>query len=153
MHALEPEPANPLQTSDMPWIPTGPGKSFRPLRFAADGWSELMRIEPGSRVALHRHTGEVHAFNLSGKRRIMGSGEVVGPGDYVYEPGGMVDGWEAVGDEPCVVHFNIVGAVEYLGGGGEVIAVCNSASQRAVYLAWCRERGVESAAGIVGGTP
>jgi hypothetical protein len=30
------EPARPLDTDRMPWIPTGPGKSFRPLRFAAD---------------------------------------------------------------------------------------------------------------------
>ena len=49
------EPARPLDTDGMPWIPTGPGKSFRPLRFAADGWSELMRLEPGSAVAVHRH--------------------------------------------------------------------------------------------------
>jgi 2,4'-dihydroxyacetophenone dioxygenase len=150
MHAPEPEPANPLRTNEMPWISTGPGKSFRPLRFAADGWSELMRVEPGSRVALHRHTGDVHAFNLSGTRRIMGSGEVVGRGDYVYEPGGMVDGWEAVGDEPCVVHLKITGAVEYLDEGGQVIAVYDSGSQRAVYLASCRERGVDPSPGIVG---
>src|SRR5262245_10060247 len=64
------EPARPLDTDGLPWIATGPGKSFRPLRFAADGWSELMRLEPGSAVALHRHTGEVHAFNLSGTREI-----------------------------------------------------------------------------------
>ena len=88
------EPAQPLDTDGMPWIPTGPGKSFRPLRFAADGWSELMRIEPGSTVALHRHSGDVHAFNLAGTREILGTGERVGPGNYVYEPAGTVDGWE-----------------------------------------------------------
>jgi len=32
----------------MPWIATGPGKAFRPLRFAADGWTELMRLEPAA---------------------------------------------------------------------------------------------------------
>lgn len=71
--------ARPLDTESMPWIATGPGKTFRPLRFTADGWSELMRLEPGSMVALHRHTGEVHAFNLSGTREIFGTGERVGP--------------------------------------------------------------------------
>jgi 2,4'-dihydroxyacetophenone dioxygenase len=126
MSAPAPEPANPLQTADMPWIPSEPGNSFRPLRFATDGWSELMRVEPGYAVGLHRHSRPVHAFNLAGKRRILGSGEVVGPGDYVYEPGGMIDGWEAVGDEPCVIHLNIVGAVEYLDGAGRVIAVADS---------------------------
>jgi hypothetical protein len=31
------EPARPLDTDGVPWIPTGSGKAFRPLRFAADG--------------------------------------------------------------------------------------------------------------------
>lgn len=65
MHRLTLEPARPIDTDGWPWIPTGPGKSFRPLRFAADGWTELMRLEPGSAVAVHRHTGEVHAFNMA----------------------------------------------------------------------------------------
>lgn len=139
MHPPEPEPANPLRTNEMPWIPTGAGKSFRPLHFAAEGWSELMRLEPGSAVALHRHTGEVHAFNVSGSRRILGSGEIVGPGDYVHEPGGTVDGWEVSGDEPCVVHIKVVGAVQYLDSSGDVVETVDSTTQRAVYLAWCRD--------------
>ena len=73
MRQLTPDPALPVDTDGMPWIATGPGKSFRPLRFAADGWSELMRLEPGSAVALHRHTGEVHAFNIRGTREILGT--------------------------------------------------------------------------------
>src|SRR5215468_5735675 len=122
------EPARPLDTGSMPWIPTGPGKSFRPLRFAADGWSELMRLEPGSAVALHRHTGEVHAFNISGTREILGSGELVGPGGY--------------GDEPCVVHIKVTGTIEYLDSNGQVIEFVSAETQRAVYLAWCRAHDV-----------
>jgi hypothetical protein len=49
--------------------PDRAGQSFRPLRFAADG-----------------------------TREIFGSGERVGPGNYVYEPAGIIDGWGAVGD-------------------------------------------------------
>src|SRR5262249_47546762 len=94
------EPGRPLDTDGMPGIATGPGKWFGPLRFAADGWSELMRLEPGAGVPLHRHTGEVHAFNLAGSREIVGTGERAGPGGYVYEPAGLIDGWAAVGDEP-----------------------------------------------------
>src|ERR1700759_5717221 len=97
------EPARPLDTDSMPWIPPAPGKSFRPLRFAADGWSELMRLEPGSAVAVHRHTGDVHAFNLAGTREIFGTGESV-----------------------------------------------NAETQRAVYLAWCQEHGVDPAGQLLG---
>src|SRR5690349_7690140 len=42
-------PAFPLDTEAMDWIPTGPGKSFRPLRFEAGGWTELMQLERGQR--------------------------------------------------------------------------------------------------------
>ena len=142
--------ARPLDTESMPWIATGPGKAFRPLRFTEDGWSELMRLEPGSVVALHRHTGEVHAFNLSGTREIFGTGERVGPGSYVYEPAGNVDEWGAVGDEPCIVHIKVTGAVEYLGEDGQVIETVSAETQRAVYLAWCCEHGVRPAEQILG---
>jgi 2,4'-dihydroxyacetophenone dioxygenase len=137
------DPANPLHTDDMPWIPTAAGKSFRPLRFDPGGWSELMRLEPGSLVALHRHPGEVHAFNMSGTRQILGTGEIIGPGDYVYEPPGTVDAWQAIGEEPCIVHIKVTGAVEYLDDAGQVIEVADSASQCAAYLAWCREHGAD----------
>lgn len=137
--------ARPLVTDDMSWIPTGPGKSFRPLRFEADGWSELMRLEPGAAVALHRHTGEVHAFNLSGTREIISTGETVGPGAYVYEPPGNVDTWKAIGEIPCVVHIKVVGAVEYLDDDAHVIDTADSTSQQATYLAWCNRHDVEPA--------
>jgi len=150
MPYVTPEPARPVETDGMPWIPTGPGKSFRPLRFAADGWSELMRLEPGSAVALHRHAGEVHAFNISGTREILGTGELVGPGSYVYEPAGTVDGWGATGDEPCVVHIKVTGTIEYLDDNGQVIESVNAETQRAVYLAWCRAHDVPPYERILG---
>ncbi|HEY3035176.1 MAG TPA: zinc-binding dehydrogenase [Streptosporangiaceae bacterium] len=139
------ERAWPLDTEGMDWIPTGPGKSFRPLRFAEDGWSELMRLEPGSVVGLHRHTGDVHAFNLSGTREIIGTGEIVGPGGYVYEPPGTIDIWGAVGDVPCVVHIKVTGAVEYLDDDGHVTETVNAQSQRAIYLRWCQQHNVKPA--------
>jgi 2,4'-dihydroxyacetophenone dioxygenase len=144
------EPARPLDTDAMPWIPTGPGKSFRPLRLEDDGWSELMRLEPGSVVALHRHTGDVHALNLSGRREIIGTGEIVGPGGYVYEPPGLVDTWGAVGEMPCIVHIKVTGNIDYLGDDGQVTDTVNSASQRTAYLTWCQDQGVTPAAQILG---
>ena len=143
------EPARPLDTDGMPWVPAGPGKAFRPLRFAADGWSELMWLEPGSAVPLHRHTGDVHAFNLSGAREILGTGERVGPGNYVYEPTGTIDGWAAVGDQPCVIHIKIAGVIEYLGDDGQVTETVSAATQRGIYLSWCRENGARPSGQIL----
>ena len=144
------EPARPLDTGSMPWIATGPGKAFRPLWFAAGGWSELMRLEPGSAVPLHRHTGEVHAFNLSGAREILGTGEWVGPGNYVYEPAGTIDGWAAVGAEPCVIHLMVAGLIEYLGDDGQVTETVSAVTQRGIYLAWCQEHSARPSAQILG---
>lgn len=77
-------------------MPTStPDKSSSPLRFFADdrGFVELPRMEPGVVMPLHRHTGEIHAYNLGGTRKLC-TGELIGPGDYVYEPPGNEDWWK-----------------------------------------------------------
>jgi 2,4'-dihydroxyacetophenone dioxygenase len=109
-----------------------------------------MRLEPGSVVALHRYTGEVHAYGLSGTRQILGTGETAGPGSYAYEPAGTVDAWQTAGERPCVLHLKITGAIEYLDDSGQVTETVNSASQRAVYLRWCARAGAEPAPQVLG---
>ena len=89
-------------------------------------------------------------MNLAGTREILGTGERVGPGNYIYETAGTLDGWGAVGDEPCVVYIKVTGTIEYLGENGQVIESVNAETQRAVYLAWCQEHGVHPAEQILG---
>jgi hypothetical protein len=57
LHALT--PACDL-SADGPWIPEGPGKWSRPMHFLKGdrGWVELMRLAPGVKLGLHRHTDE-----------------------------------------------------------------------------------------------
>lgn len=131
----------PLEEAD--WIPEGPGKWSHPLRFFADnhGWAELMRLAPGARLGLHRHTGDVHAYNLQGHRRLC-SGEAVGPGDYVHESAGNVDWWEATGASPLVLFVVVLGTVEYLGPAGDVLRRITTADRIADYLRHCREHGL-----------
>ncbi|MBS0226565.1 MAG: anti-sigma factor [Proteobacteria bacterium] len=131
-------------SADGPWIPEGPGKWSRPLRFlsANRGWVELMRLSPGVKLGVHRHTGEVHAYNLEGQRRLC-TGEVVVPGDYVHESAGNVDWWEAVGDQPLVVLVTVMGAVEYLGPHGAVERRITTADRIADYRRWCEETGAQ----------
>jgi quercetin dioxygenase-like cupin family protein len=128
------------------WIPEGRGKWSRPLRFLADdrGWVELMRLEPGVKLGLHRHTGEVHAYNLEGRRELC-DGRIVGPGDYVHEPAGNVDFWEAVGDTPLVVMVVVMGAVEYIGAHGEVTRRITTADRIADYERHCAALGIDAA--------
>lgn len=133
-----------VRTADLPWVPSPvPGKSSRPLRFLRDdrGFVELLRMEPGVAMPPHRHTGETHAFNLSGSRRL-DSGEIVGPGDYVYEPPGNVDSWEVVGVEPLVVLVVVMGEVEDLAPDGSVRGIANTGSRRREYADYCRMQGI-----------
>jgi 2,4'-dihydroxyacetophenone dioxygenase len=132
----------PFDPASIPWIPLGPGESFKPLRFLKNGRALLLRLEPGTVVPRHRHLGDVHAFNVSGFRRLIETDDVVGPGGYVYEPTGNVDSWMAVGDEPVIVHIVSFGAMEYLGDDGEVLRRDTSSSLREVYLRFCETNGL-----------
>ena len=49
-----------------------------------------------------------------------------------------------------MVYIKVAGTIEYLGDDGQVIESVNAETQRAVYLAWCREHGVPPAAQISG---
>jgi len=128
-----------LDTHDMDWVPAGPGLCFKPLRFFPNngGWAQLLRLEPGTLIPPHRHTGEVHAFNLSGHRHLIEANVSVGPGTYVHEAAGDIDSWRAVGDEPCVVYVEVHGSVEYLRPDGSVEVAVDGELQRKLYQGWC----------------
>lgn len=137
-------PARFSTSADLPWIPSStPGKAAKPLRFLADdqGFVELLRMDPGVVMPLHRHTGEIHAYNLSGSR-LLCTGELIGPGDYVYEPPGNTDWWKIVGDEPMIALIVVMGAVEFLGPGCVVRMRATAETQRAEYERYCREHGL-----------
>lgn len=135
------------------WIPEGEGKWSLPIRFLPDnsGWVELMRLTPGVRLGLHRHSGEVHALTLAGERRL-NDGRVVYPGDYIYEPAGNVDWWEATGDEELLVHVVVKGSVEYLGPHHSVLHRITAAERIADYHLHCAARGVPPRE-LTGGVP
>jgi quercetin dioxygenase-like cupin family protein len=131
-------PTRDVAADAAPWVPLSPGKAFRPLRFLRHdrGFVELLRLEPGEEIALHRHTGEVHAFNLQGSRELC-TGEIIGPGGYVYEPAGNVDSWKVVGDTPLIVLVVVMGAVEYLGPDGTLTSRYTASRLFEIYREHC----------------
>jgi 2,4'-dihydroxyacetophenone dioxygenase len=144
MHIEAPVPPAPVDSNTVPWIPLRAGLSFKPLRFFphTHGWAVLLRAEPGTVIARHRHAGEVHAYHLQGQRKLLDSGEVVGPGSYVYEPPGNVDSWMAVGDTPLIAHVVASGAVEYFDETGAVVHRSDGASQLERYRQHCTAHGL-----------
>jgi 2,4'-dihydroxyacetophenone dioxygenase len=137
----------PFATAALDWIPIVEGLSFKPITYFPDdtGWQLLLRLEPGTVVPPHRHTGEVHAFNLSGSRLLINTGEEIGPGTYVYEPAGNRDTWKAIGDQPCIVHVEVNGRIEYLDERGAVTRVSDARASRELYRRWCAEHGTPPA--------
>ena len=105
----------------------------------------LLRLQQGCLVPSHRHTGDVHAFNLEGQRELIESGELVGPGDYVYEPAGNADSWRVVGDVPCTVFIVTRGAMEYLDEHGSVVRRDTTDTLRDTYHRYCEAEGLEIA--------
>jgi quercetin dioxygenase-like cupin family protein len=125
-------------------MPLGDGVQLRPLRFLPQnrGRVLLLRLQPGTVVPLHRHTGEVHGFNLEGQRKLLDTGEVVGPGGYVYEPAGNQDTWMAFGDSPLTVFLTVRGAVEMLDAAGNVTDRDDTESIATSYRRFCIDAGL-----------
>ncbi|RVU39107.1 anti-sigma factor [Hwanghaeella grinnelliae] len=131
--------STPIPADDRYWIPLGEGVWAMPLRF--DGTERTLRLKvlPGTVVGRHKHEGFVHALNISGKRQL-GSGEIAGPGDYIFEPVGNEDSWACVGDEPCIIHIVMSGRLTYVDQQGNEIDYTDTPKLRDQYLAFCKER-------------
>jgi quercetin dioxygenase-like cupin family protein len=126
---MQATPCNPIVPSSvedadaLPWVQLAPGFCFKVLRAMSDDetWVELLRLQPGTVIPRHRHTGEVHAYTLAGHRELIETGTIVGPGSYVFEPAGTIDSWRAVGNQPLIMVVGVRGAIEYLDDAGAVI--------------------------------
>jgi len=138
MQAMLPSPI--ADADALPWVQLAPGFSFKVLRAPSDDetWVELLRLEPGTVIPRHRHTGEVHAFTLAGHRELIETGTIVGPGSYVFEPPGNVDSWRAVGSQPLIIVVGIRGAIEYLDDADAVIRRSTATTAAERYRRGCQ---------------
>lgn len=132
----------PIDTDTLPWMPLAPGISTRPLRFAGEERTQLLKVEPGVSVGLHAHAGFVHAYTLSGARKLDG-GVIAGPGSYVFEPKGNRDCWECLGDEPVVIFIHMSSALVSLDSDHNETGRTTTEGLRRRYLEWCEAEGHE----------
>lgn len=132
-----------VDPATLPWVPLGAGKAFKPLAFLRDdrGFVELLRLDPGTRIPLHRHSGDVHAFNLRGSRRL-DTGELIGPGGYVFEPAGNIDSWAVEGDETLELMVMVMGVVDYLTPDHQVSDRYDASRLDRGYRDWCAQAGL-----------
>lgn len=130
--------ANIVHAERVPWVPLRAGMWMRPLCFLDHGYSLQLRVAPGTSTGRHRHTGEVNALMLKGRRRIFTTGELLGPGDFVHEPPGNEDDWGCVGEEDCVIMISLTGRIEYVAADGRVDHFTDTHTAQAAYLDHCR---------------
>jgi hypothetical protein len=114
----------------------------RPLRFHGEERTLQLKVDPGVTIGRHTHTGEVHAYDVSGSRQL-DIGEIAGPGAYIYDPAGHVDSWPCVGDEPCIVQIIMSGRLTCPRANDDLLDHINTPKLREFYLAWCGENGFE----------
>jgi 2,4'-dihydroxyacetophenone dioxygenase len=134
--------STPIKTRDLPWMPLADGISTRPLRFAGQERTQLLKVEPSISVGLHSHGGFVHAYAVSGSRRLDG-GVIAGPGSYVFEPCGNRDCWECAGDEPVILFIHMSGALVSFDENGMETGRTTTEGLRQRYLKWCETEGHE----------
>ncbi len=130
---------------ELPFVPYQDGVVFQLLQVNTDTglWVIRVRFEPGVTIQRHRHTGDVHAFTVSGSWRYLEYPEVNTAGSYLYEPAGAIHTLHvpASNQEVTDVWFAIRGANLNLDADGNVEAVLDAAAVLEIYRAQCREQG------------
>jgi quercetin dioxygenase-like cupin family protein len=134
---------------DLPFVDIGDGSSFQLLHVdERQGiWIMRVRLEPGTTLPTHRHTGPVFAFTHAGRWRYREYTDESEAGSYLYEPAGSVHTLTVPPDVPVItdVTFVVFGANLNLAEDGAVESVVDAASVAATYDHLCeRQHGLRA---------
>ncbi|MFK7943967.1 MAG: 2,4'-dihydroxyacetophenone dioxygenase family protein [Paracoccaceae bacterium] len=90
-----------LEDDDM-WISHREGVSFRPIAFntSQGGWTNILRMAPGTQMPRHYHTAVVHGFTLQGEWRYLEHDWTAPKGTYIMEPPGEAHTLVCDADQP-----------------------------------------------------
>jgi 2,4'-dihydroxyacetophenone dioxygenase len=132
---------------ELPFVELGDGNHLQLLQVdLANGvWIVRNRFEPGTTLQIHKHTGHVYAFTLSGSWHYLESPEAVNrAGSYLYEPAGSIHTLHVpdTNEELTDVWFAIHGANLNLDAEGKVEMVIDAAFILELYRAVCEGAGV-----------
>ena len=85
-----------IHTEAMPWLDFSPGFQFKVLRTSAETgtWAVMFKADAGTAFPRHNHLGAGEYLMISGKMEVRGGVQEGGitalPGDYGYEPNGII---------------------------------------------------------------
>lgn len=138
---------------DVPFVDAGAGIELKMLRVdeAAGVWVVRNRFQPGVQLQIHKHTGEVHGFTLTGRWKYLEYDFVNTAGSFIREPAGSVHTLHVPPDNTEVtdVLFIIEGALLNLGPDGEVESVSDGPGVLEAYYLLCDANGLARPSGIL----
>jgi len=105
------------------WVPIAAGVHLRPFLFDCSngGWSSLIKIAPGGRLACHYHTQPVYGYTLAGSWRYLEHDWVARPGTFIFEPPGEMHTLQADEKDGMTTFFVTRGALVYTDAAGQQI--------------------------------
>lgn len=138
---------------DAPWVDAGDGVELKLLRFdrMAGTWVIRNRFKPGARLQIHRHTGPVDGFTLSGRWHYLEYDFFSTAGSYIYEPANSVHTLDVPADNATDtdVLFIIEGALLNLDPEGNVEAAIDGEGVLAAYYALLEAEGKPRPDGLI----
>lgn len=142
--------------SEAPFVDVGDGTLIQLLMvdLAQNIWITRNRMQPGTRVIKHYHTGPVYAFTLQGRWFYEEYPDTVNQaGSFLFEPAGSVHTLTIPEDQEgeTVVWFLIHGTNINIDGAGDVVSIADAFNVLEGYRLLCEAQGASSDAVIISG--
>lgn len=136
-----------------PWADGGDGIELKIVRFdrMAGTWVIRNRFQPGVRLQIHRHTGPVDGFTLSGRWHYLEYDFYSTAGSYIYEPANSVHTLDVPGDNagPTDILFIIEGALLNLDPDGNIESATDGEAVLEAYYALLEAAGKPRPDGLI----
>lgn len=137
-------PSGHLNSNDMPWVTQAPGIEMKVLRVSDDfgTWVVMNRLEPGTTLPTHRHSGGVTAYTVSGTWRYLEHDFVATAGSMVREPAGSAHTLTVDKDasEPAIIFFVIEGGLTHIGPDGTIWGISDAQTEKSRYVELAKEQ-------------
>ena len=137
-----------LGDDDLPWVPArmeGVELKVVTAKVREGLWIVRNRFAPGIQLQTHKHSGQVHAFTLSGAWGYRESEYMNRAGSFLFEPAGSIHTLYVPesNDEITDIWFAIWGANLNMNEAGDIVSATDAESILQFYLSACAEIGVD----------
>jgi hypothetical protein len=130
--------------ADSPWVPFGDNAAIRHLHFDVRNniYSNVLWIKSAGVIGTHKHRGTVVMTCQEGSVRYLEYDWVAGPGDFIYEPPGLIH--TLVSDHPKGVKLFgwMQGPIEFYDPTGAFVETIDVWWFINHYESYCKEHGL-----------